>query len=284
MARSLPWLVGAGALATYLLLPRRRSLRVTPIDTSTSAASTRIERWVWPVPRWNGRAPTVSSGYDSPRPGLPRHGGVDLMFERASGDPYPVGSTNGSKGYVMPDNVSALAASDGVVWSAGPSPRGFQVVVDHGTFATYYAHLEKLLVTPTERATAKQRVTAGEPLGIVGASPIDAEHLKHLHFELWRGAPGARVDPEPIMRGWEVIADPRTTLVARNAGFLYRPVGATGEPYPGWLRALKGKAGVYLIKEGGELVYVGSSTKQLYDTLTRHFQTVRHEAQEVPMT
>src|SRR5262249_39702833 len=77
------------------------------------------------------------------------------------------------------------------------------------------------------------------------------------------------------MRSWELVADPRTTLVARNAGFLYRPVGATGEPYPDWVRALKGKAGVYLIKERGDLVYVGSSTKHLYATLMRHFQTWR---------
>ena len=50
-------------------------------------------------------------------------------------------------------------------------------------------------------------------------------------------------------------------------------------------RDLDGKSGVYVIREGSEIVYVGEShTNRLYDTLTRHFQQVRHEAQEAPMT
>jgi len=72
----------------------------------------------------------------------------------------------------------------------------------------------------------------------------------------------------------------------RNAGLTYRPLGARGEPYPQWVRDLKGESGVYIIRErdSREVVYVGSSVGRLYDTMTRHFQTVRHEAQEVPMT
>jgi hypothetical protein len=67
----------------------------------------------------------------------------------------------------------------------------------------------------------------------------------------------------------------------RNAGLIYRPVGATGERYPDWIRALDGKSGVYVIKEvqrdGSEaIVYVGEShSAKLYDTLTRHFQSWR---------
>ena len=76
----------------------------------------------------------------------------------------------------------------------------------------------------------------------------------------------------------------------RNAGLIYRPIGASGEPYPDWIRALDGKSGVYVIREiqrdgSVETVYVGEShSGRLYDTLTRHFQQVRHEAQEAPMT
>lgn len=64
----------------------------------------------------------------------------------------------------------------------------------------------------------------------------------------------------------------------RNAGLTYRPVGASGEPYPAWVRALDGQSGVYVIKEvqrdgSEEIVYVGEShTGRLYDTLTRHLQ------------
>jgi len=67
----------------------------------------------------------------------------------------------------------------------------------------------------------------------------------------------------------------------RNAGLLYRPVGASGEAYPSWVRELQGKSGVYVIRErqrdgSDPVVYVGEShTGRLYHTLTRHFQTWR---------
>lgn len=58
----------------------------------------------------------------------------------------------------------------------------------------------------------------------------------------------------------------------------WRELGAGGEPYPAWLRALKGKSGVYAIRHRGliftTIVYVGEShTRNLYGTLTRHFQS-----------
>jgi len=76
----------------------------------------------------------------------------------------------------------------------------------------------------------------------------------------------------------------------RNAALSYRPMGELGEPYPDWVRALAGKSGVYVIREitndgSPQVVYVGEShTDRLYNTLTRHFQVVRHEAKEIPMT
>ena len=76
----------------------------------------------------------------------------------------------------------------------------------------------------------------------------------------------------------------------RNASLSYRPIGRSGDRYPDWIRALRGKSGVYIIRErqrdgSSPVVYVGEShAGRLYQTLTRHFQTVRHEAQEVPMT
>ena len=79
------------------------------------------------------------------------------------------------------------------------------------------------------------------------------------------------------MRAWEVVADP-SALVARNAGFMYRPIGASGEAYPEWVRALKGKAGVYVIRDietPRDRLRRLVSAGRLYDTLTRHFQTWR---------
>ena len=70
-------------------------------------------------------------------------------------------------------------------------------------------------------------------------------------------------------------------LEPRNAALRYRSVGASGEPYPDWVRALNGKSGVYILREAQddgttETVYVGEShTGRLYQTLTRHFQTWR---------
>ena len=265
--RAWPWIVGGGALAYAFARKHDASSldRPTLIDSLPG-------RWVWPVARWNGRPPVISDGFDSPRPGVPRHGGVDIMFARVVSDPFKPGTPNGSKLHVMPDDVVAVAASDGVVWSASKTPQGFAVVIDHNPakVATFYTHLEKLT------ANAGERVRAGQPIGVIGASPLDGEHLKHLHFELWLGGPSDRVDPATLMRSWEVVADP-STLVARNAGFTYRPIGASGEAYPDWIRALDGKAGVYVIRDAKsrEIVYVGSSAGRLYDTLTRHFQTWR---------
>jgi hypothetical protein len=97
----------------------------------------------------------------------------------------------------------------------------------------------------------------------------------HLHFEIWLGGPKDAIDPAPLMRSWKV-PDPNS-LVARNAALVYRPIGDSGDPYPDWIRALKGKAGVYIIRdlETHEVVYVGSSSGTLYETLTRHFQQWR---------
>ena len=233
---------------------------------------------MWPVPQWNGRAPTISDGFGSPRGNGQKHMGVDLMFAREPSDTLKAGTPNGTAHFVMPDGMTALAAADGVVWSAMKTPRGFAVVIDHGPLkvATFYQHLEKLLVTETANAKSGERVRAGQPIGVIGADPLDGEHLKHLHFEFWRGGPKDAVDPAPLMRAWETVGDPNA-LVARNAGFTYRPIGASGESYPEWVRSLKGKAGVYVIRDAksSEIVYVGSSASRLYDTLTRHFQTWR---------
>lgn len=43
----------------------------------------------------------------------------------------------------------------------------------------------------------------------------------------------------------------------------------------------KKRAGVYIIKENGKIVYIGHSQSNLYKTLYRHFQTWNHKYQEV---
>ena len=166
-------------------------------------------RWGWPVPRWQGRAPVISDGFGSPRQER-THMGVDLMFARISSDPFPKGP-NGSKHFVMPDACMAVAASDGVLWSAGHTPRGFAIVIDHGTIATFYQHLETLMVPETKppaKGTPRERlmqIKAGQSLGVIGGDPLDPSHLKHLHFELWPGGPASAIDPQPLMKTWQVF-------------------------------------------------------------------------------
>src|SRR5258708_40185715 len=133
----------------------------------------------------------------------------------------------------MPDDTAALAASGGVIWAATKTPRGFAVVIDHGPttkVATFYTHLSRLLVPETARPKVGPRVHAGEPLGIIGADPLDGEHLMHLHFEIWLGGPSDRVDPAPLLRSWEGMADPRGAQIARNGSLLYPPIRSARRP------------------------------------------------------
>ena len=59
----------------------------------------------------------------------------------------------------------------------------------------------------------------------------------------------------------------------------YRRVG-TYRHFEPWIGALRGADGVYIIRAlDGTILYNGEShTARLYETLTRHFQDVRHEA------
>lgn len=73
-------------------------------------------------------------------------------------------------------------------------------------------------------------------------------------------------------RGWRVTLAGVTTS---NPGAFsrFRSLGRSGEPYPAWVDETKGRSGVYAIKHGDVLVYIGEShTDRLYETMTRHFQ------------
>lgn len=248
---ALPWILGgsAAALAVYFwrrsrniddaadrdkeprssTAPERTGNGPDKGATPSSDASTRPEplpgRWVWPVGVWQDRKPEISDGFKSrrrlPSGEVVTHGGVDIMYRRRTGDPWKPGTPNGTPNFVMPDHRAALAASDGVVLSAANTAHGWTVVVDHGPrkIATYYTHMSSLLVS------AKQLVTAGTPLGVIGADPLDGEHIMHLHFEVWRGGADGRFDPQRLIETtWEYVPDPGDlphVLVARNGG--HRP-------------------------------------------------------------
>lgn len=82
------------------------------------------------------------------------------------------------------------AAQSGRVIFAGWSGRdyGNLIVIDHGNgWTTWYAHLDSIAVT------VSQNVTAGQSIGVMGAS--GNAQGRHLHFELRIN--GVQVDAEP---------------------------------------------------------------------------------------
>lgn len=70
---------------------------------------------------------------------------------------------------------------------------------------------------------------------------------------------------------------PRAANKASGSTPTFRAIGSEGDPWPEWIRERTGDSGVYAIKEGGKIVYVGSSRGRLYDTVTRHFQQWRRD-------
>lgn len=240
--RTFTWLVGGGAaaVAVYYYWTRRdrgasdvldgpdkkvapaTPSGMTPRSPNSGETPPRVEPlpgwWVWPAAVWRGRRPEVSDGFASkrrtPAGDVITHGGVDIMYRRQPGDAWPAGTPHGTPNFVMPDDRAALAASDGVVSFAAQTPRGWSVIIDHAPrkVTTYYTHLSSLLVS------SKQKVSAGTPIGIIGADPLDAQHLLHLHFEVRRGGPGDQIDPQPLMASWEYLLDPQLPRapVARN--------------------------------------------------------------------
>lgn len=185
--------------------------------------------WVWPVPdalTHDGRQyeAVVSDGVGTPRGEYGPHRGVDIMYRRMSREDraeYPPGTLNGTTWHFAPPRTPILAAKDGVIWTAGRTPRGYSVVIDHGKpFATYYTHMDSLAVAPhakgrnarTGKVTA---VRAGDVIGYMGRDPSGPK-IRHLHFSVAHGGPVERaaVDPAPDMKNWRrsgelFIPDPK---------------------------------------------------------------------------
>lgn len=295
----LPLVVGAAGLGAATLLLGRALDRGRHADAvitrwrpaiaapSTTGATPPPSSWIFPVPSLGARVPEIADGWGSPRhdaDGTRRlHLGADIMFRRRTRadlvDAYPPGTPHGTAGYFMPDDVPALAAGVGVVSYARTTARGGTVTVRHPEgWTTYYTHLSALSVS------VGQLVAAGQPVGVIGGDPLDRRRLMHLHFELWRDHTRRGVtDPAPYLRAMKrrTVEHPAALRNRRAAALTYRPIGAVADRYPAWVQALRGRSGVYVIRErdaDGDpiVVYVGEShTGRLYETLTRHFQSWR---------
>jgi murein DD-endopeptidase MepM/ murein hydrolase activator NlpD len=106
----------------------------------------------------------------------------------------------------MPSSIPAFCVSDGEVTYAGEMGQSHAVIVDHGNgWATYYANLEHLFVTPTRRARKATYVKSGDALGFVGA--LEPGGFKRLHFELWKSEKNYFVDRDPTkyLPDWRLL-------------------------------------------------------------------------------
>lgn len=173
--------------------------------------------WMWPVPpaRYPDGvtyAPVISQEYRQAS-----HAGVDIMYRRRTTQDRPEvpPGPDGTPRYFAPPGTPVVAARDGIVWSVDRSPRGWQVVIDHGKpWATYYQHLASVKLAPhaAGKPTAGGPPTvirAGEQIGNMGGDPLDApQHLRHLHFAVWFNGAGdaASVDPAGAMASWSHAA------------------------------------------------------------------------------
>ena len=161
-----------------------------------------------PVPIWKGREAQTSSGF-GPRTGgrYAVHYGDDMVYPMLPGEHvgYPVSTLSGRSdiyGWIMPNNIPALAAASGTVNLAKRFDNGYAVRIDHGQgLETEYLHLSKLSVKKGDK------VLRGQPIGTIGHDPTESSSLNHLHFELHDH--GVPVDPEPFMTGWPALRNPR---------------------------------------------------------------------------
>lgn len=128
----------------------------------------------------------------------PNHNGVDFFYRWKAGDKPDfvgdhgcAGTIDGHPKWVVPFNIAAIAAAEGVVQLADNSPTGWRVWVDHGNgWRTGYFHLTQLYVKKG------MQVHAGAAIGLVGDNPKDHDG-RHLHFELSPVDHYAPVDPAP---------------------------------------------------------------------------------------
>lgn len=225
--------LGAGALIWLILKPRsssaatgdnrsRRDDSATPPEIPVRASD--WQGWVWPVPVYQGRTPTISHEFKAGsryggdgKLNYGAHLGVDVMFRRKPSDPsgppdtvaIPQGGTN--PGWISPVGTPVVAAGPGKIWSSGTTALGHFVQIDHGNVGsaggvnTFYQHLSSL-AKPWKKG---DDVRAGEVLGTMGGDPSNVPHLRHLHFELWFPRAGLSNeqwahDPEPFMRTWKI--------------------------------------------------------------------------------
>lgn len=148
------------------------SVAVTWVVMSKSRRPRLDVAWVWPLVETPGvRTAVITQEFSA------QHLGVDISVP---------GHYRDAVEYVR-------AVAPGRVTFAGHTPRGWQVVINHGAWDTAYLHLRAVTVNRGDL------VEAGHGLGPMGADPLDAEGIVHLHLQL--NVDGKPEDPAPYLRG-----------------------------------------------------------------------------------
>ncbi|MCA9675603.1 MAG: peptidoglycan DD-metalloendopeptidase family protein [Myxococcales bacterium] len=273
--RAVCWLLlGGGALGLVALRPRRAAAsgrlfalaRPTPADVRTVVSS----GWARP------RGDRLHRALDLPVPlGTPIHAVDAGIVVRVQGEDagdagrwvgirHPSGLTSRYLHLSKPlVELDARVERDAVVGLSGST----------GNSAAPHLHLE--LRAPLHLLAAIERAV-GKPHS--GWGPAMAPYGYSIPGEPWVPVDGYRSIVESEARDQGIPLHGSAGLRNRSTSLTYRSVGSPGEPYPSWLRALRGNSGVYIIRDRStrEIVYVGeSSTGRLFETLTRHLQSWR---------
>lgn len=183
----------------------RRALPLTPPDQIVDAIRPAT---YYTIDEWIRRQDAAGASWRQ------RYAAGYLPRQRIGGSSTPGGATPGewadsragTRAHFCPPSVLCTAVADGRLWAAGESSRGFWVLVDHGSYTTWYGHLSSLAVPAAANGVVKGtkttlRVTAGMALGVVGFDPSAANTVRHLHFELAHFPSGVRrvLDPAPSL-------------------------------------------------------------------------------------
>lgn len=118
-------------------------------------------------------------------------------------------SHDGTENYFCPPQVLCCAVQAGRVWTAvKQSSRGMYVLIDHGSYTTYYTHLSSITMPECaggfiKGTTTQYMVARGQALGIVGYDPsTKTSTVRHLHFQLATRVAGVMkgMDPAEYLR------------------------------------------------------------------------------------
>jgi hypothetical protein len=161
---------------------------------------------VAPIPKApGGRRPRVSDGFHEAggkARGGKGHRGTDWMYRRVFPWLWSMATVHpwGSRWHFMLPAIPVVAILPGRVVSAGKLATGWHVRIDHGQgHDSTYHHLASVL----ESIEPGVHVGAGQPVGVVGGSPI-GYGLVHLHLDCRIN--GKYVDPGAWIPRWKVLS------------------------------------------------------------------------------